>query len=109
MLTADDRNMANAMIRHIVFFSIADKERIEEARTALLELARIPAAERFEVGRNLDSDRFSTGVDLIVYGEFRDIDALEAFRHHPIYEQTIAVVRPLRDMRIAADFESEGT
>ncbi|WP_297771855.1 Dabb family protein [uncultured Roseovarius sp.] len=95
------------MIRHIVFFSAADPADIERIREGLMMLAEIPHSSHFEVGRNLQSDSISQErVDLVVYGEFADEDALAAYKAHPIYTDCIARVRPLRELRIAADFAS---
>ncbi|MET4100608.1 quinol monooxygenase YgiN [Roseovarius sp. MBR-78] len=95
------------MIRHIVFFSAADPEDAERIRDGLMMLAQIPHARHFEVGRNLQSDAINgTRVDLVVYAEFEDEAALAAYKAHPIYAECIALVRPLRDLRIAADFKA---
>jgi len=40
----------------------------------------------------------------VVYGEFADEAALTAYRTHPLYQESIRRVRPLRDTRVAADF-----
>jgi quinol monooxygenase YgiN len=70
-------------------------------------LADIPHARHFEVGRNLQSDAINgTRVDLVVYAEFEDEAALAAYKAHPVYAECIALVRPLRDLRIAADFKA---
>jgi quinol monooxygenase YgiN len=45
-------------------------------------------------------------VDLVVYAEFTDEAALAAYKADPIYAECIALVRPLRELRIAADFKS---
>lgn len=95
------------MIRHIVFFSAADPADVERIREGLMMLADIPHSSHFEVGRNLHSDTISADrVDLVVYGEFEDEAALAAFKAHPIYDQCTARVRPMRELRIAADFVS---
>jgi quinol monooxygenase YgiN len=41
-----------------------------------------------------------------VYAEFKDEAALAAYKAHPIYQVSIAKVRPLRELRLAVDFES---
>jgi len=93
------------MIRHIVFFSAADPEDIDSVREGLMMLAEIPHARHFEVGRNLHSDQLGgERVDLVVYAEFDDEAALAAYKAHPVYTACIARVRPLRELRIAADF-----
>jgi len=96
------------MIRHIVFFSAANPEDVDHIRRGLMMLADIPHASHFEVGRNLQSDAISQErVDLVVYGEFADEAALAAYKAHPIYAKCIALVRPLRELRIAADFKTD--
>ena len=67
-------------------------------------LAGIPNATFFEVRQNTQNDTLSSEVDVIVYAEFDSAGALAAYKAHPLYETSIKAVRPLRDMRIAADF-----
>lgn len=95
------------MIRHIVFFSVADPADLQRVRAGLSILTEIPHARHVEIGECQKSDRFDRSVDLVVYGEFDDAEALEAYRSHPLYERSIALVRPLRELRIAADYEVE--
>jgi uncharacterized protein (DUF1330 family) len=88
----------------VVFFSAADKNDVERIVDGLSLLKKIPHACAFEVVRNSRVDELSGEVDVIVYAEFEDDAALQAYKAHPIYQQAIDVVRPLREMRIAADF-----
>lgn len=98
------------MIRHIVFFSARDKGDVERIRAGLMMLSEIPHAQHFEVGRNLRSDSISGAeVDLVVYAEFADDAALAAYKAHPVYQECIDRVRPLREARIAADFKSDSS
>ena len=95
------------MIRHIVFFSATKREDVETIREGLMMLREIPHSQHFEVGRNLQSDQISGAqIDLVVYAEFEDEAALAAYKADPIYEACIARVRPMRELRIAADFEA---
>ena len=94
------------MIRHIVLFSAKDAADVGAIRTGLRRLAEIPAATVLEVEFNARKDDLSNEIDVVVYGEFADEAALEAFKQHPIYHEAIAVVRPLRDLRFVADFTS---
>ncbi len=95
------------MIRHIVFFSATTGHSVETVREGLMMLAAIPHADHFEVGRNLQADMISPDApDLIVYAEFADEAALAAFKAHPTYAACTKHVRPMREMRIAADFLS---
>lgn len=92
------------MLRHIVFFSAKQPENLEAIEKGLWLLAQIPESLHFEVGRNMRRDGLSSEVDLVVYAEFADEAALERYKAHPIYAEAIKVVRPLRDIRLAADF-----
>ena len=94
------------MIRHIVLFSAKDPAEIGSIQAALSRLAEIPDARRLEVARNAKRDGLSAEIDLVVYGEFDDYDALARYQAHPIYAETIALVRPRRETRIAVDFEA---
>ena len=95
------------MIRHIVFFNAKDPKDSDTIFNGLSLLSGIPQSSAFEVGRNLKTDRISAeGPDFVVYAEFVDQDQLDAYKAHPLYEKSISIVRPLRDMRIAADFLS---
>lgn len=94
------------MIRHIVFFSARDEADVERIAEGLGMLADIPHSDFFEVGINRKVDQIGTEVDVIVYAEFRDEAALTAYKADPIYQACTARVRPLREMRIAADFVS---
>lgn len=90
-------------IRHIVFFSAKDKADIQAIVDGLSELAKIPHSQCFEVRRNMQSDALSGEVDVVVYAEFANASDMAAYKAHPIYEEAIRVVRPLRELRIAAD------
>ena len=93
-----------SLIRHVVFFSSKDKDDVDRIIEGLQMLKGIPTVRRLDVCRNRKEDRFSNDVDVVVYAEFDDEAALDAYRAHPIYQDCIKLVRPLRDLRIAADF-----
>lgn len=92
------------LIRHVVFFSCKDQRDVDRVVQGLKMLGDIPQVRNFEVSRNRQDDRFSNVVDVVVYAEFESNADLDAYRRHPIYEDCIKIVRPLRDLRIAADF-----
>lgn len=93
------------MIRHIVFFTVKDGIDKEIVFQGLSLLTGIPHKLHLEVGRNLLTDAISPGgPDFIVYGEFADEAQLAQYKAHPLYQQSISIVRPLRDLRMAADF-----
>lgn len=99
-----DQNPDHAIIRHVVFFSSKTREDVGRIIDGLSMLKNIPNVRHFEVGRNLHADGFSNEVDIVVYAEFDDEAAMRAYRAHPIYQECIEIVRPLRDLRLAADF-----
>ena len=92
------------MIRHIVFFTAKDPADLPRIVEGLELLGQIPHSEHFEVGRNSQVDQFGNDVDVVVYGEFADEAALAAYKAHPIYAEATRRVRPLREIRYAADF-----
>ncbi len=95
------------MIRHVVFFSVKDRADLETVYDGLSILGGTGEYAHFEVGRNLRTDQISPdGPDFIVYAEFEDSDQMQRFKDHALYQESIRIVRPLRDMRIAADFLS---
>lgn len=94
------------MIRHIVFFT-APVENLEKVREGLSILTAIPHSRFLEIGTNVKTDQFGTEVDLIVYGEFDDEAALAAYKAHPNYQLSTSRVRPIREMRMAADYDSD--
>ena len=91
-------------IRHVVLFSAADKKDVKRIVDGLSSLKDIPHSSVFEVRENTHVDALSGEIDVIVYAEFQDEAALRAYKADPIYQDTISVVRPLREIRIAADF-----
>jgi hypothetical protein len=95
------------MIRHIVFFTVPDRSKLDEVRDGLSILTAIPHARLLEIGTNVKTDQFGTDIDLVVYGEFDDEAALAAYKAHPNYQRSIERVRPLREMRVAADYDVE--
>jgi Stress responsive A/B Barrel Domain len=95
------------MIRHIVFFSAKDPGDLGRVMDGLRTLQDIPHATRLEVQPNIRTDSLSREVQIVVYGEFADQAALDAYKAHPLYQQSIELVRPLRDLRIAADITAE--
>lgn len=96
------------MIRHIVFFSARDAKDLPTIRAGLSLLTEIPHALRLEIGENVKTDQLGGEVDLVVYGEFADAAALADYKAHPNYQRSIDVVRPLREIRIAADYDVGG-
>ncbi len=95
------------MIRHIVFFTAQDPKDLDTIEFGLKRLETIPDSIRVEIRRNMNNDPVSPdGPDIVVYGEFEDEAQLAAYKAHPLYLESTSIVRPLREMRISADFIS---
>ncbi|RUV10808.1 MULTISPECIES: Dabb family protein [unclassified Mesorhizobium] len=93
------------MIRHIVFFSAKSGGNVERIRDGLALLTRIPHAARLEIALNRKSDPLSKEIDVVVYGEFESDAELAAYKAHELYAEAIKRVRPLRELRLAADYD----
>lgn len=94
------------MIRHIVFFTVPEANR-DAVRKGLSGLTAISHALKLEIGENVKKDQWGNQVDFIVYGEFADEAALAAYKADPAYQLSTETVKPLRDTRVAADFDSD--
>lgn len=94
------------MIRHVVLFSAnpGEKDKLLLGLKKLEALVDESLAKKLEVKENLKLDTYSQECDVIVYGEFLSQDQLDKFKAHSIYQDCIKVVRPIRDLRIVADF-----
>lgn len=95
------------MIRHIVFFTAKSDDNLDAICEGLSRLGTIPHSTHFEVSRNSKVDQISNEVDVVVYAEFTDAAALAAYKAHPTYAETTKRVRPLRELRLSADFEAK--
>ncbi|MDH6263784.1 Dabb family protein [Bradyrhizobium sp. BR13661] len=92
------------MIRHIVLFTAKDKTDIDRIVDGLSVLTAIPHARRLEIARNRKTDQLGNDIDVVVYGEFENDAELAAYKAHDLYKESIKRVRPLRELRFAADY-----
>ncbi len=90
------------MIRHIVLFT-AKEGNIDNVYKGLKTLETIEGNWTLQITKNEKIDQIANDVDVVVYGEFPDEQALATYKAHPTYEDAIKIVRPLRDKRIAVD------
>ena len=91
------------MIRHIVMFSAKKPENIDDIYNGLKNLENIKGNWLLRVTKNEKLDQIANDIDVVVYGEFPNETALARYKEHQIYQDTITIVRPLRDKRIAVD------
>lgn len=96
------------MIRHIVFFTAKSPEKVPAILDGLRLLGTIPHVSHFEVTQNRKVDQIGNDIDVVVYAEFESEAALRAYKAHPTYAEATRRVRPLRELRFAADFEAAG-
>jgi hypothetical protein len=94
-----------SMIRHIVFFTLKDPGETPAIVAKLERLGEIPGSTLLEVRPNAKADQIGNDIDIVVYSEFPDLAALKAYKKHPTYAEVTAEVRPLRELRFAADVE----
>lgn len=94
------------MIRHIVMFSCKDRADVEAVQRGLSVLTQIPNG-KVEIALNEKIDQIANDIDIIVYGEFETVEALRAYKAHPLYQDSIDHVRHLRDIRVAGDYTVE--
>lgn len=93
------------MIRHIAFFSAIDPADLDDIEAGLWVLKDNPHALHFAVHRNLKLDEIpGPHPDFIVLADIKNEAELAAYKAHPLYAESIRRVRPLRDIRVAADF-----
>lgn len=92
------------MIRHIVLFTARNPSDIDTIYNGLKLLETIRGNWTLTVSKNNKIDQLGNDIDVVVYGEFPDEEALKTYKSDPVYQQSIDIVRPLRDKRIAVDF-----
>ncbi|QOZ24201.1 Dabb family protein [Bradyrhizobium sp. CCBAU 51753] len=94
------------MIRHVVLFTAMDEAHIDEIIEGLAVLTTIPHARRLEIAHNRKSDRFDNDIDVVVYAEFDNETELAAYKAHGLYQEAVRLVRPLRELRFAVDYDA---
>ena len=95
------------MLHHVVLFSAKKPEDAETIFQGLKILEGIPHSEKLVVTKNIKRDQISAEIDVVVFGLFKDEAQLADYKSHPLYQESIDRVRPLRDTRAVADFYIE--
>ncbi|HTH17191.1 MAG TPA: Dabb family protein [Magnetospirillum sp.] len=99
------------MIKHIVFWRLngetpaarhSQATAIKQALEALN--GRIPGLLHLEVG--IDVSRDADAAHVVLYSEFEDQAALEAYHHHPEHQKVAPLVRAARSERRVVDYEA---
>ncbi len=99
------------MIKHIVFFGIADEfegmkkaelcGKIKSELEALQSL--IPELKFIEVGIN-HPDAPAGNYDLALYSEFDSMEALNAYQIHPEHQRVAAFIGKVKTSRACVDY-----
>ena len=100
------------MIKHIVFFGLADnaesKTKLENAEIIKLELENlinfIPEIKKIEVGINAPNAP-KTNYDIALYSEFDSLEALDIYQEHPEHKRVAAYIGKVRTSRAAVDYK----
>lgn len=93
------------MIKHIVLWRLHEprQENALRIKAALEGLnGRIPGLLRLEVG--VDISRESESADVVLYSEFENRQALEAYQTHPAHAEVAPIVKAVRSERRVADY-----
>ncbi|MBU0587586.1 MAG: Dabb family protein [Gammaproteobacteria bacterium] len=101
------------MIRHIVMWNIRGDTPAEKARgIELLQRSfaslrgRIPGMLHLEIG--VDSSRIDYACDVVLYSEFENQAALDAYATHPEHLRVKAELSDLRTARHQVDYTVSG-
>lgn len=92
------------MVKHIVMYTLkpeVDKHSAVEIVARSLEplVGKIPGLLRMEIRSCFQGDS-----DYCLYSEFESIQALNAYREHPLHLQAKSHFHHFLDTRVAADF-----
>lgn len=92
------------MIRHIVMWKFrpgtqAEQQQFLDGLRSLQGV--IPQLLRSEVAVNVGEGNY----DAVLVSEFRDLDALEAYKNDPRHKAVSALCKSIRTDRVAVDYE----
>lgn len=95
-------------VKHIVVWRLEAKPSVAEnahrAKTMLEALAgRIPGLRHLEVGINFLDD--PNAADIVLYSEFDDRAALEAYQRHPLHLEVVPHIKAMATERRSVDYE----
>jgi hypothetical protein len=98
------------MIKHIVMWNVQGETPEEKRRTAQLIKEKfeglrgeIPGLLTLEIG--IDSSRISYACDVVLYSEFKDLDALTKYADHAAHQRVKSELDGLRIARHQVDYE----
>mgnify|MGYP001163333112 FL=1 len=100
------------MIKHIVFWKFKAHAEGADRQTNVLKARRlldrcadiVPGTLRYEVLARQSG--WDATVDLMLYAEFSDAQALEAYQQHPTHLEVKRLMGPLREARDGLDCDT---
>ena len=102
------------MIKHIVLWKLKDHAEGRSKAENALELkrqvealnGRIPGLRKIEVGLNVrDRESGDSDADVVLYAEFYDLAAVEAYYPHPEHARIKPFARAIRSGRMVINYE----
>lgn len=99
------------MVKHIVFWNVADEHEGMDKPTLIAEIKRrieamrdeIPQIAEIEVG--IDFNRSQVAYDIALYSSFASRAALDEYQRHPAHEAVKAFVGSATIARAVVDYE----
>jgi quinol monooxygenase YgiN len=93
------------MIKHIVMWKLKDPLDAPRFQAELATCAQlVPGMLTFEVA--IRTPALDANCDVVLYSEFTDAAALNAYQMHPHHQQISAGLGALRDSRSILDYET---
>jgi quinol monooxygenase YgiN len=95
------------MIRHVVMWELHDAADAASFRDALLPCAHLVEGQRgYEVA--IASDALPASVHVCLIATFDDAQALQRYQEHPVHQEVVRRIGPLRRQRHILDYDVAG-
>lgn len=100
------------MVKHIVMWKLNDSAHGATKRENALKIKqmleslkdKIPGIIKIEVG--IDFSKTDSSADIVLYSEFSNRDALNAYQEHPEHKAVIPFVTEARSERRVVDYDA---
>jgi heme-degrading monooxygenase HmoA len=100
------------MIKHIVMWKLKDQAEGADKAANAVEMKRrldacanvVPGILKFEV--TLAQPGLEATYDVVLYSEFEDKQALEAYVKHPTHQAVVPFIGAIREARQCMDYEA---
>lgn len=93
------------MIKHIVMWTLHNKEDAQEVKTTLEALrGKIPGLLEIEVG--IDVNQSPTAADVVLYSVLKNKEALQCYQTHPLHQSVLPLMTRVASSRMVVDYEA---